>query len=137
MLGVLLHTMAISGLSHVRTELVPLLIVPTLAHHPVQTNCQLRAIATLAVFRPRRIIRWRYLLRHSGTLRTVTGTASTSKKRIIELPCLVMCPRCQRELRMFSFMYVVSMPCAGLSGWIGPFVRACEGGCLSASAGLG
>jgi hypothetical protein len=31
-----------------------------------------RAIATLAVFRPRRIIRWRHLLRYSGTLRTVT-----------------------------------------------------------------
>jgi hypothetical protein len=39
-LGVLLHTMAISGLSRVRTELAPLLIVPSLAHHPVQTNRQ-------------------------------------------------------------------------------------------------
>ena len=37
---VLLHTMAISGLSRVRTELDPLLIIPSLAHHPVQTNCQ-------------------------------------------------------------------------------------------------
>jgi len=32
-----------------------------------------RAIATLAIFRPRRIIRWKYLLRHSGRLRTVIG----------------------------------------------------------------
>ena len=39
-LGVLLHTMAISGLPRVRTELDPLLIIPSLAHHPVQTNCQ-------------------------------------------------------------------------------------------------
>ena len=39
-LGVLLHTMAISGLSRVRTELNPLLIVPSLAHHPIQTNRQ-------------------------------------------------------------------------------------------------
>ena len=39
-LGVLLHTMAISGPPRVRTELDPLLIIPSLAHHPVQTNCQ-------------------------------------------------------------------------------------------------
>ena len=32
------------------------------------------------------------LLRQSGRLRTVTCAASTSKKRKIELPCLVMCP---------------------------------------------
>src|SRR6185437_1993877 len=32
--------MAISGLPRVRTELDPLLIIPSLAHHPVQTNCQ-------------------------------------------------------------------------------------------------
>ena len=40
LLGVLLHTMAISGLPRVRTELDPLLIIPALAQHPVQTNCQ-------------------------------------------------------------------------------------------------
>src|SRR5271169_763867 len=39
-LGVLLHIMAIFGLSRVRTELDPLLIVPSLAHHPIQTNRQ-------------------------------------------------------------------------------------------------
>ena len=38
LLGVLLHTMTISGLPHVRTELDPLLIIPFLTHHPVQTN---------------------------------------------------------------------------------------------------
>jgi hypothetical protein len=36
------------------------------------------------------------LLRLSGTLRTVTWAASTSKKRIIELPCLVICPNRRR-----------------------------------------
>jgi hypothetical protein len=41
LLGVLLHTIAMSGLSRVRTELVQLLIVPLLAPHPVQANCQL------------------------------------------------------------------------------------------------
>ena len=39
-LGALLHTMAISGLPRVRTELDPLLIIPSLAHHPVQTHGQ-------------------------------------------------------------------------------------------------
>src|ERR1019366_6812935 len=38
LLGVQLHTIACSGLSRVRTELRHLLIVPSLAPHPVQTN---------------------------------------------------------------------------------------------------
>ena len=38
LLGVGLHTMAISGLSRVRTELSQLLIIPSLAPHPVQAN---------------------------------------------------------------------------------------------------
>jgi hypothetical protein len=36
--GDLQHTMAISGLSRVRTELFQLLVVPSLAPHPVQTD---------------------------------------------------------------------------------------------------
>jgi len=32
--------MTMSGLPRVRTELDPLLIIPSLAHHPVQTNSQ-------------------------------------------------------------------------------------------------
>src|SRR5271157_6028778 len=39
-LDVLLHTIACSGLSRVRTELFHLPVIPFLAHHPVQTNCQ-------------------------------------------------------------------------------------------------
>jgi hypothetical protein len=38
-------------------------------------------MATLAIFRPRRIARWKNWLRHLGSLRTVTWAASTSKKR--------------------------------------------------------
>ena len=38
LLGVLLHTMAMSGLSRVRTDLFHLLVVPSLAPHPVETN---------------------------------------------------------------------------------------------------
>jgi hypothetical protein len=40
LLGVLLHTMAISGLSRVRTELSQLRVIPFFPHHPVQANCQ-------------------------------------------------------------------------------------------------
>ena len=40
--------------------------------------------------------RWKYLLRHSWSLRTVTCAASTSKKRNRELPCFVMCPNRRR-----------------------------------------
>jgi hypothetical protein len=39
-LGVRLHTMAMSGLSHVRTELFQLLVIPLLAHHPEQLHGQ-------------------------------------------------------------------------------------------------
>ena len=34
------HTIAISGLSRVRTELAPLLVIPAMTPHPVQTNRQ-------------------------------------------------------------------------------------------------
>src|SRR5271169_1340916 len=40
LLGVLLHTIAMSGLSRVRTELLQLLVIPLLAHHPVKANRQ-------------------------------------------------------------------------------------------------
>src|SRR5258708_26657994 len=39
-LGVLLHTMAISRLSRVRTEHFQLLVIPSLAPHPVHANRQ-------------------------------------------------------------------------------------------------
>src|SRR5579863_7163781 len=41
LLGVLQHTIAISGLSRVRTEFLPLLVIPSLAPHPIQTNREL------------------------------------------------------------------------------------------------
>jgi hypothetical protein len=39
--GDLLHTMAISGLSRVQTEVLHLFVVPTPPPHPVQLDCQL------------------------------------------------------------------------------------------------
>ncbi len=50
LLGVLLHTITMSGLSRVRTELAPLLIIPSLAHHPVETNRQLAGHGDLGGF---------------------------------------------------------------------------------------
>src|SRR6266481_1878527 len=41
LLDVLLHTIAISRLSRVRTELFHLLVIPFLAHHPVKVKRQL------------------------------------------------------------------------------------------------
>jgi hypothetical protein len=38
LLGVQRHTIAMSGLSRVRTELSQLLVIPSLAPHPVQAN---------------------------------------------------------------------------------------------------
>ena len=38
LLGVRLHTMAISGLFNVRTEFHNLLVIPSLAHHPKETH---------------------------------------------------------------------------------------------------
>ena len=38
--GDLLRTMAISGLSRVRTELFELTVVPALAPHPIQLHCK-------------------------------------------------------------------------------------------------
>ena len=40
LLGVRLHTIAISGLSRVRTEFFQLLVIPSLAPHPVHANRQ-------------------------------------------------------------------------------------------------
>ena len=95
-LDVLLNTMAWFELARVRTELFHLLVIPSLAPHPVQTNRQAPRHRDFGDLPPRRIIKWKYLLRHSGRLRTVTCAASTSKKRNIELPCLVMCPSRRR-----------------------------------------
>jgi hypothetical protein len=40
-----------------------------LRHIQYKRIAKRRAIATLAIFRPRRISKWKYLLRHSGMLR--------------------------------------------------------------------
>jgi hypothetical protein len=43
-------------------------------------------MATFAIYRFRRIAKWKNWLRHLGSLRTVTCAASSSKKRSKELP---------------------------------------------------
>src|SRR5258705_13932066 len=74
-------------------------------------------MATLAIFRPRRIVRWTYLLRHSGSLRTVTCAASTSRKRNREFPCFVICPSRRRfPLESSNVASLISLPSAPLRG---------------------
>src|SRR6516225_7849052 len=86
-LGVLLHTMAISGLSCVRTELDPLLIIPFLAHHPVQTNGQPARHSNLGDLSSPPHQQVKVSAAPFRRLRTVACAASTSRKRNIELPC--------------------------------------------------
>jgi len=62
----LLHTTAISGLSRVRTELLPLLVVPSLAPHPVQVDRKFSGHRHLGDLSSRRMARWKNLLRHVG-----------------------------------------------------------------------
>jgi len=50
--GDLLHTMAISGLSRVRTELFKLTVVPALAPHPVQMHRKFARPGYLCDFSP-------------------------------------------------------------------------------------
>ena len=52
-IGDLLHTIAMSGLSRERTELLHLVIVPARRHIQYRCTASLRAIATFAIFRPR------------------------------------------------------------------------------------
>ena len=96
--GDLLHTMAISGLSRVRTELFELTVIPALTPHPVQMHCQLcgpslPSRSSVPAASPGE----RTYCATAAWLRTVTCAASTSKKRSSELPCLLMCPSRRRS----------------------------------------
>ena len=71
-LGVLLHTRAISGLSRVRTELLQLLIIPSLAPHPVEANGQFPRHRDLGDLPSSPHHQVKILTRHSLMLRTVT-----------------------------------------------------------------
>ena len=76
LLDVRLHTMAMPGLSCVRTELFYLLILPPLAHHPERANRQFSRHGDFGDLRPRRIARSKYWFRHCGILRAVTWADS-------------------------------------------------------------
>src|SRR5271167_4808690 len=88
--------MAISGLPRVRTELDPLLIVPSLAHHPIQANRQSPGHGHLGDLASPPHHQVKILAAPFRKTRTVTCAASTSRKRKIELPCLVICPSRRR-----------------------------------------
>src|SRR5438132_4505509 len=69
--GDLLHTLAISGLSCVRTELFQLFVVPSLAPHPVQMNREFARHGDFRDLSPPAHSHVKNLLRHWGWLRTV------------------------------------------------------------------
>src|ERR1700682_4618366 len=92
LLGVRLHTMAISRLSRVRTELSQLLIIPSLAPHPVQGNGKFprhRDFGDLPSPPQRQVKVLTAPFRQAAhcDLRRFHQQESN-----IELPCLVMCP---------------------------------------------
>ena len=92
LLGVLPHTIAMSGLSRVRTESFHLLVIPSLAPHPEQLNRQSpghRYFGDLSSSPHRQVEILTAPLRNAAHRNLA---ASTNKKRNIELPCLVICP---------------------------------------------
>ena len=85
--GDLLHTMAISGLSRVRTELLHLFVVPAAPPHPVQLDRQLAGHRDFRDLAPAPHGQMKELAAPLHLLRTVTCAASTSRKRNRALPC--------------------------------------------------
>ena len=74
-----IYCMGISGLSR-ELYFVSCSQFHSLRHIQCRPTASLLAIATLAIFRPRRIAKWRNLRSHSGLL-PVTCAASTNRKR--------------------------------------------------------
>ena len=90
--GVLVHAMSGTELSRVRTELDHSGYSQPFRHIQYNRTPSLRAMATLAMFRCRRIARCKYRRLQSVSQRAAACAASTSKKRNSVLPCLVMRP---------------------------------------------
>ena len=96
LLGVRRHTMAISGLSRVRTELFQLLVIPPLVPHPVQTNRQSAGHRDLGGFPSPSHRQMDILVAPFGKAAHCDLRRFHQQKRIIELPCLVICPSRRR-----------------------------------------
>ena len=96
LLDVQRNTIAISGLSCVRTEFAPLLKIPSLAHHPIQPNRQSSRHRDLRRLAPTPHHQVQIFGAPLGQAAYRGWAASTSRKRNIELPCLVMCPSGRR-----------------------------------------
>jgi len=96
--GDLLHTMAISGLSRVRTRAFQLTVVQTLTPHPVPMTASWRAIATFAIFPSAAHGRWKKLAP------PLPFTADRDLRRFDQqdrnraVACVLMCPRRRRPL---------------------------------------
>jgi len=93
--GDLLHTKAISGLSHVGTKLLQLLVIPPLRHVRYTRTVSLRAIATLAIRRSQRMAKCKNRRRQSGFVRMSRLNGNrfalrSSGKCLDRLTCLIL-----------------------------------------------
>jgi hypothetical protein len=90
--GVLLHAMSGTEVSRVRTDFTSCTYSQPFRRIQYNRTPSLRAMATLAIFRCRRIARCMYRRLQSASQRAAAWAASTSKKRNSVLPCLVIRP---------------------------------------------
>ena len=95
--GDLLHTIGISGLSRVRTELVQLAVVQPLTPHPVQMHRQLASHGHVRDLPSSSHGEMKECAAPFGMAAPVTCAASTSRNRSSTLPCLLMCPSRRRS----------------------------------------
>src|SRR5947208_1874477 len=91
-----------SGLSHVRTELLPLLVIPSLAPHPVQANVQLTSHGNFGGLSPSPHHQVVILAAPFWQAAHCNLRRFNQQERTSELPCLVMCPSRRRFPLDFS-----------------------------------
>ena len=92
--GDLLHTMAISGLSRVRTELLHFVVVPSAPPHPVQLDRQLPGHRYFRDLSPAPHGKVKEV---AAPLRIAAHRDLRRKKRNRALPCLLMWPSRRRS----------------------------------------
>src|SRR5437879_1128802 len=90
--GDLLHTMDVSRLSRVRTELQSLWVIESLTPHPVKADGQFACHRNLSDATVATHGQMNEATSPVGVPADSSLAASTSRKRNRELPCLVMCP---------------------------------------------
>ena len=95
-LGVLAHTMAISGLSRVRTELFHLLVIPFLTQHPVQADRQSPCQGDLGNLPPPPHHQMEVPVAPFRNAACSNLRCFHQQEAHKEFPCLVICPSLRR-----------------------------------------